>query len=145
MSGACSRAREWASLRLDGEISEFETMLLRAHLIRCVDCRSFAEDTAVLTEHVRRTPPERMTHPVAVIRRRPRRRRPAALAATALAFASVSGAFFVNEITGGGSAVPTVFSGDTGTPSDIARMRILRSDQLRPSSAGEHRMRGLQV
>jgi len=42
MSQLCDRARAWASLRADGELSELESAFLDAHLGRCVDCRSFA-------------------------------------------------------------------------------------------------------
>ena len=45
---SCRRAREWVSLRLDGELSELERLLLRRHLARCEGCRTTAE-------HVERT------------------------------------------------------------------------------------------
>jgi predicted anti-sigma-YlaC factor YlaD len=38
----CERAREWASLRADGELSELESVLLDVHLARCDACRAFA-------------------------------------------------------------------------------------------------------
>lgn len=38
----CERARFWASLRLDGELSELEGALLDAHLASCVSCREVA-------------------------------------------------------------------------------------------------------
>jgi predicted anti-sigma-YlaC factor YlaD len=45
----CERARRWASLRLDGELSELESALLDNHLGRCRSCSAFArgiEDVA---------------------------------------------------------------------------------------------------
>lgn len=42
ISPLCDRARRWASLRVDGELSELESALLASHLARCVDCREFA-------------------------------------------------------------------------------------------------------
>jgi putative zinc finger protein len=42
LSQLCERARAWASLRADGELSELESALLDAHLGRCADCRAFA-------------------------------------------------------------------------------------------------------
>jgi hypothetical protein len=39
----CERARFWASLRADGELSELESALLDAHLARCSSCRTFAQ------------------------------------------------------------------------------------------------------
>ena len=38
MPAMCERARAWASLRLDAELSEFEDALLTAHLRRCSAC-----------------------------------------------------------------------------------------------------------
>jgi len=52
----CARAREWASLRLDGELSELERLLLRRHLSRCEDCSAFAADLGALAAAVRGTP-----------------------------------------------------------------------------------------
>jgi predicted anti-sigma-YlaC factor YlaD len=45
----CERARGWASLRVDRELSELESALLDNHLGRCRSCRAFArgiEDVA---------------------------------------------------------------------------------------------------
>src|SRR5438105_4563752 len=51
----CDRAREWVSLLLDDELSEFENALLDAHLAGCADCRAFragaASSTATLRHH----------------------------------------------------------------------------------------------
>jgi predicted anti-sigma-YlaC factor YlaD len=41
-SQPCERAREWVSLRADGELSELESALLDAHLGRCAACERFA-------------------------------------------------------------------------------------------------------
>ena len=55
----CERAREGASLRLDGELSEFEQALLGAHLARCEPCRSFAAELDAVTTRLRHAPLER--------------------------------------------------------------------------------------
>jgi predicted anti-sigma-YlaC factor YlaD len=52
-SDECARAREWASLRLDSQLSAFEEVLLEAHLARCADCLAFAESMTELTEALR--------------------------------------------------------------------------------------------
>jgi ferric-dicitrate binding protein FerR (iron transport regulator) len=52
----CARAREWVSLRLDGELSELERLLLRRHLARCEGCRAFAESARATAELIRSTP-----------------------------------------------------------------------------------------
>jgi hypothetical protein len=51
----CARASEWISLRLDGQLSDFEEVLLGAHLSRCADCRAFAANMTGFTEMLRRT------------------------------------------------------------------------------------------
>ncbi len=66
----CERAREYASLRLDGELSEFEQALLGAHLARCEPCRSFADELESLTDHMRATPLARLEQPVSLPARR---------------------------------------------------------------------------
>lgn len=54
----CTRACEWASLRLDDQLSEFEEMLLEAHLARCSHCRAFAASVTELTQTLRSAPLE---------------------------------------------------------------------------------------
>jgi predicted anti-sigma-YlaC factor YlaD len=55
----CARAREWASLRLDDQLSDFEGVLLEAHLALCDDCRAFAASISDLTAALRSAPLER--------------------------------------------------------------------------------------
>jgi hypothetical protein len=52
----CDRARHGSSLRVDGELSEFEDALLEKHLRGCADCRSF-EANLHSAAHVLRTSP----------------------------------------------------------------------------------------
>jgi predicted anti-sigma-YlaC factor YlaD len=86
MTKQCERARECASLRLDGELSEFEEALLVAHLARCEPCRSFAHELDSATNHMRLTPLARLDQPVALpSRRRLLARRPVEVAAAAAA------------------------------------------------------------
>lgn len=54
----CARACEQLSLRLDSELSEFETVLLEAHLTRCPNCRAFGQTVAGLTMAIRTVPDE---------------------------------------------------------------------------------------
>jgi putative zinc finger protein len=54
----CARAVEWVSLRLDKQLSDFEEVLLEAHLARCPDCKSFGASMIGLTEALRATPLE---------------------------------------------------------------------------------------
>lgn len=55
----CMRAREAASLRLDGELSELERVRLDTHLSRCAACREFAAHAAAVTAELRAAPLER--------------------------------------------------------------------------------------
>ncbi len=50
----CERARSWAALAPDGELSELEQRLLDAHLARCGGCRRFAVHVAQITDVLRR-------------------------------------------------------------------------------------------
>jgi anti-sigma factor RsiW len=71
----CERARSWAALAPDGELSTFEQRLLGAHLERCADCSSFAARIGGFTHAIRSAPPEPLAHPVSVAGRRARRGR----------------------------------------------------------------------
>jgi hypothetical protein len=88
-SGRCERARQWASLRVDGELSELEGALLEKHLDGCAMCRSFAARVATTTELVRATPQERpdlvFTPPRRPVLRLPVGRRVAIVAVAAAA------------------------------------------------------------
>lgn len=79
----CERARECASLRLDGELSEFEQALLQAHLGRCEACRSFAAELEGVTTRIRTAPLETLAQPVVLPSRRRISRRPVEIAAAA--------------------------------------------------------------
>jgi hypothetical protein len=52
----CARARFWASLRIDGELSELEGALLDAHVARCSDCAAFAAGVDGSTTALRAAP-----------------------------------------------------------------------------------------
>jgi hypothetical protein len=54
----CERARQWASLRIDGELSELEVALLEKHLEGCAGCNAFAVRLAAITDAVRGAPQE---------------------------------------------------------------------------------------
>lgn len=121
----CARARFWASLRLDGELSELEGALLDAHLARCAACREVTTGFAGATGGLRAAPLE---HPVPValqIRRAPRR----LLASVALAAIVVAGAIAGGLVRGEPStdavstprAVAVVASVDT--PDQLRRLR----------------------
>jgi hypothetical protein len=91
----CERARHWASLRVDGELSALEGQLLERHLDACEACRAFEEGMSSATGLLRTTPPElpsrRFRPPARQVRFRPMRRRTALVAAAALALGALAG------------------------------------------------------
>ena len=69
----CERARTWAALAPDGELSELERKLLDAHVQRCSACARFALEVAAVAAELRAAGLERLPRPVSVPvwRRRP--------------------------------------------------------------------------
>ena len=63
---ACERAQAWASLELDGEVSQLERVLLEAHLRRCAACADATAELRAVTEAVRGAPLELPTRPLFV-------------------------------------------------------------------------------
>jgi anti-sigma factor RsiW len=87
----CDRSREALSLRLDGALSTFETVLLDRHLRRCGDCRSFAESVAAQTALLRSADLDEPSRRVELPAARGRSLRKAAVG-TATALAAVAAA-----------------------------------------------------
>jgi predicted anti-sigma-YlaC factor YlaD len=69
LSMECERARRWASLELDGELSQVEQALLRAHVGCCAACAGFARDLDGLTQELRTAPLPRPRLSMSVRRR----------------------------------------------------------------------------
>jgi len=72
MSERCDRDRQWASLELDGELSELERSLLHAHLARCPECAPVVAEVRAIAARMRETPLEQPSLTAVVPRRRPR-------------------------------------------------------------------------
>jgi anti-sigma factor RsiW len=66
----CDRAREWATLEVDGELSQFELAFLRTHLERCAACSDFADEIRGIAGALRAAPPEPLERPVTLPARR---------------------------------------------------------------------------
>src|SRR5215210_727636 len=91
----CERARHWASLRLDGELSALEAELLERHLGSCDDCGPFATRLRLTTSALRETPLELPERRIRIPARRVARlplegRRTALVAAAALVVGAVT-------------------------------------------------------
>ena len=89
MHGACDRARQWATADVDGELSKFEGVLLRAHLDGCPPCAEFHASIAGLTQVIRQTPLERLERFIEI--KRVRRKLGLRLAPAAAAMAVLFG------------------------------------------------------
>jgi ferric-dicitrate binding protein FerR (iron transport regulator) len=114
LADLCDRAREWVSLRLDGELSPLEEELLDRHLELCDECHAFAQDVRWATDVLRLTPQERPARRLTV---RPRptprvstRRVTAMAAAAALALGALLGAVVDSPSSGVQSEVPSEIS-----------------------------------
>ena len=62
----CERARAWASLELDGQLSELEAALLGAHLASCPPCAAVVVEMRAFTGALRSAPAETPSRPLFV-------------------------------------------------------------------------------
>ena len=120
----CARARFWASLRVDDELSELEGALLDAHLAGCADCRAVAAGFAATTESVRAEPLAQAT-PVALRLRRSPRRFLATAAVAAVVLAGVIAGGLVRGQASPEASAPRVVSivAAVDTPDQLRRLR----------------------
>jgi predicted anti-sigma-YlaC factor YlaD len=133
----CERTREWVALRLDGELSEFETAIMDSHLERCEACRGFADDVAAIARELRSTPLEPLRRPIEV--ESPRRLRlplrhvqvaaAAALVVLATGLGSLYGAL---HGTNRPSGPTTLVHAPMGMADESMLLRKLRVAELRP-------------
>lgn len=62
----CDRARSWAALAPDGELSELERKLLDSHLKRCEACSRFAVEVAAVAADLRASTLQPLPRPVTI-------------------------------------------------------------------------------
>jgi predicted anti-sigma-YlaC factor YlaD len=133
----CERAREYASLRLDNELSELEEALLAAHLSRCETCSAFAKGIEVTTGELRAAALEQPSVPVVIARRR--RRAGVQVLRVGSAAAVVAVALFAGVVETvlkpGGVAVSATPSASmlVAPGSEVKELRALNRDRLRPA------------
>jgi putative zinc finger protein len=140
-SEECGRAREWVSLRLDAQLSDFEEVLLEAHLARCPDCCSFGATSSALTQALRTAPLELPTFAFETPRRT--RARTTALravsAAAAVAVVGISGLVSLQLSTSrarpGGAAERRVIGLKEKQMDELAGLAQRASATVRPSLA----------
>ena len=126
MSADCERARQWASIELDGELSTFERVLLRAHLAHCPPCRGFREHTNGLTHALRTAPLEQLEQPIQIGRmRRPLRLRLApAAAAMAVAFVGLGSILATSAVRSSSVATHAPAAALNSAPAAVETMNL---------------------
>jgi predicted anti-sigma-YlaC factor YlaD len=126
-SSDCLAAREAASARVDGELSQLEAARLDAHLLRCADCGAFAAEAALLARKLRLAEPERPRTPIVLPR--PRRLALSSWAAAAVLLVAATGSSFaLGHVIGGRSpAAPAAFGENEAVRlhQDSARQHVL--------------------
>jgi ferric-dicitrate binding protein FerR (iron transport regulator) len=134
-SHLCERARAWASLRTDGELSELESALLEAHLGHCDPCRTFAVGIEGVATALRSTRLQRPLQRVATPRRSRRAGVRALEVAVAVAVVVSAGALaaFSGPARSSAAGKPVAMVAGVDSP-DL--LRALR----RPALVGEGRL-----
>ena len=90
LAAECERARKWASLAVDCELSEIGKARLRAHLRSCAACAEYAGGLRVVTQELRAAPLPTPSRPL-VPRRARRGRLPVGLAVIGIVVAAMIG------------------------------------------------------
>jgi predicted anti-sigma-YlaC factor YlaD len=134
----CERTREWISLELDGELSEFEGALMHAHLACCFECREFETEISAITTQLRAEALEALPGRVALprIRRRPLRTVQVAAAAAVVFAAAGLGSILGSLQLGGNTASGQDTFVAAGTPGDPL-LRDIRIAFLKPGAPAE--------
>jgi predicted anti-sigma-YlaC factor YlaD len=134
----CDRARQWASLKLDGELSELESALLDAHLARCEPCRGFAVEAQGIAGALRSVASEPLPAPIELDlhrRRAPKRVLHVSLVAALVLLAAALGSALGVADRGPGSrvAVPkqtAMIADATENLHALRRAQLIASGQL---------------
>ena len=125
----CERAREWASLRLDGELSQLESAMLESHLARCAACNDVVFQTEALTGALRTSPLEAVRRPIAIPRAGAMRAARVTAAAAVMLVAAGLGSVFATSMPP--SATEHAAPRPSLVDSDDRLLRDMRRDQLR--------------
>jgi hypothetical protein len=135
-SRQCERARELASLRLDGELSELEEALLRTHQGRCADCDAFARSLGGFTRELRAAPLESPSRSFTLPRRQRVALRSVQFAAAAAAIAVVAGVGSILTVLGAPAGQTRLPQGvGAAGNGDLRELRNLRRSELVFASA----------
>ena len=133
----CERARRWAALAPDGELSELEIRALRSHVRSCASCERFAHGVEHVSELLREEELEQPSLPMLVPRvvRRHRivaaRVRPVAAAAAVALMALGIASRSPLEMDPRESAAPSTTATADEPRDDLASLRLWHLDALR--------------
>ncbi len=94
----CERVRAQISLELDGELSQFERVMVASHVARCADCAAYRDEVTSFTALLRAAPAERIDTPVVVSR--PRRSYIGRVSAVGAAAAAVVALGMATQVSG---------------------------------------------
>jgi predicted anti-sigma-YlaC factor YlaD len=123
VSKTCDRVVSYATLAVDGELSELEQRLVETHIARCADCRAFAHDVETITRMLRDAPLEPLARPVTVpYRSRRLVARPLQVAAAALVAVAFTGVL-------GSSALDLGSDVTREGPTRYASLKVLQQEQ----------------
>jgi predicted anti-sigma-YlaC factor YlaD len=114
---ACERARQWISLRADGELSDFEGFMLAAHQRRCAECRAFGESVDVMSAALREATQEPFLQRIEV----PPRRRLSAVSSLQIGSAAAVATLAFVLATGGAGTLGLT----AGRPSTTSTTPVL--------------------
>lgn len=132
----CERARSWAALAPDNELSELERKLLDAHLARCPGCSRFAERVLAVAEALRAESLQPLTYPLTVPSWRRRtayarfRTVGAAAAVAAMALGVAARAPLSTDGRQESFRVPTISSSALDDRTEQDELRDLRREQV---------------
>lgn len=140
----CERARSWAALAPDDELSELEQKLLDAHLARCGACSRFSMQVAAVATELRAAALQPLPRPVSIPtwHRRPAYARMRAIgAAAAVAVMALGVASRAPLSTGDQQSfqIPRVVDFSGGDEAEQQALRNLRREALAQETALRNR------
>ena len=120
----------WASLQLDGELSELERALLDSHLVRCDACAVYVREVGAATRGLRAAELERPAHPITLPSRRPLLRPVHVSAAAAMLAMAVGLGALVSSLNSAGSRVVPVAGAAEFNPVTAGENALIREIRL---------------